>query len=95
MSTKTDSDKLHIKPAREGLIVRDPNTGIALKAEGESKPRSRYWLKRLRDKDVVAVPPNALKRSRKDDTSSKDATPNSQPRAQDSGAKDGRTGGAK
>ncbi len=46
--------KIKIKP-NNGLIVRDPLTGKPLVAEGEEKPRNSYWLRRLRDKDVVLV----------------------------------------
>lgn len=43
-----------------GVNVRDPITGQALPAEGASKPRSQYWLRRLRDNDVhEGSPPKA------------------------------------
>lgn len=44
-----------IKPAQSDLIVRDPTTGKPLQAAGEPKPRNSYWLRRLRDGDVVVV----------------------------------------
>lgn len=44
---------LCLRPAREGLIVRDPVTHAALAPEGESKPLNTYWRRRLRDGDVV------------------------------------------
>jgi hypothetical protein len=47
--------RFNIKPAREGLIVRDPITLKQLAAEGEQKPTSSYWLRRIRDNDVVEV----------------------------------------
>ena len=37
---------------QDGLNVRDPRDGKPLPAEGAFKPRSQYWLRRLRDKDV-------------------------------------------
>lgn len=40
-----------IKPAR--IQVRDPITMKFLSPRGEEKPRSHYWLARLRDGDVV------------------------------------------
>lgn len=43
-----------IKPA-PGVTVRDPQTAQPLAAEGENKPRSSYWLRRLKDGDVVEV----------------------------------------
>lgn len=45
--------EIFIKPAKDGLIVRDPITTRPLDAEGESKPRNKHWLRRLKDKDVV------------------------------------------
>lgn len=45
--------KLKIKPAKKGLIVRDPNDGKPLKETGEEKPRNIYWLRRIKDKSVV------------------------------------------
>lgn len=48
-------DTLILKPATEGLIVRDPVTGRPLAAEGEHKPFSKYWAARLRDGDVVTT----------------------------------------
>lgn len=38
---------------REGLIVRDPQTGNPLDPEGEEKPLSPYWLRRLADGDAA------------------------------------------
>lgn len=48
---------LFIKPARDGLIVRDPQTRTPLAAAGESKPRTSYWLRRLAEGDVVETKP--------------------------------------
>lgn len=46
---------LTIKPAKPDLIVRDPDTGQPLAADGEVKPGNSYWLRRLRDGDVVKL----------------------------------------
>jgi hypothetical protein len=48
-----------IKPAREGLIVRDPATRIPLAPSGEEKPHNAFWLRREADKDVVECSPPA------------------------------------
>lgn len=52
------SDTIRIKPA-PGLIVRDLETFRPLAADGEDKPRwgwrGQYWMRRLRDGDVVLV----------------------------------------
>lgn len=45
---------MRIKP-KLGLIVRDPVTFRPLAVEGENKPRDQYWMRRLRDGDVVKV----------------------------------------
>jgi len=55
--------QIQIQPARSGLVVRDPSTAKALPAAGETKPRNSYWLRRLRDGDVVEVA--AAKKSRR------------------------------
>lgn len=49
-------DKIFIKPA-DGRQVRDPVTKEPLYAEGDSKPRNSYWLRRIKDGDVVIVSP--------------------------------------
>lgn len=46
------SKPLYIKPA-PGLKVRDPRNGEHLPETGAEKPRTRYWLRRLKDNDVV------------------------------------------
>lgn len=46
--------ELHLKPAT-GLTVRDPETLQPLAEKGERKPRTIYWLRRLKDGDVTEV----------------------------------------
>lgn len=46
------SNSIFVKPA-PGLIVRDPDTREALPPEGKQVPRSIYWIRRLRDRDVT------------------------------------------
>jgi hypothetical protein len=48
----SDARMIHIKP-KLGLIVRDPVTYRPLAVDGEDKPRDQYWMRRLRDGDVV------------------------------------------
>lgn len=43
-------------PARRGLIVRDPRTRKPLSEDGELKPLTGYWLRRLRDGSVTETP---------------------------------------
>lgn len=45
---------LKIKPTA-GMIARDPQTLQVLAEQGEEKPRNSYWLKRLKDGDVIIV----------------------------------------
>lgn len=42
-----------LKPATEGLVVRDPHTKRPLAAAGEMKTLDTYWRRRLADGDVV------------------------------------------
>lgn len=44
-----------LKPA-PGLVVRDPDTREPLRADGEPKPITTYWARRLVDGDVQLVP---------------------------------------
>lgn len=44
--------KKHIKPARDGLLVRK-NNGEHLKPEGEVLPMSAWWHRREAEGDVV------------------------------------------
>jgi len=37
---------------KAGVTVRDPVSGKPLPEAGANKPRSPYWLRRLRDGDV-------------------------------------------
>lgn len=43
---------IFIKP-KGSLKVRDPRTGEHLPEAGTEKPRSHYWLRRIKDGDVV------------------------------------------
>tara|TARA_R110001583_G_scaffold15059_2_gene62467 strand:+ start:27885 stop:28079 length:195 start_codon:yes stop_codon:yes gene_type:complete len=45
----------NIKPKVAGKTVRDPITYEPLKTDGEEKPCSEYWLRRVLDGAVVKV----------------------------------------
>lgn len=47
---------MHVKP-QEGLQVFDPVRRDNLPAEGRVVPRDPYWVRRVRDKDVVEFTP--------------------------------------
>lgn len=51
-----ETETLHVKPA-EGLTVLDPETRQPLPAEGATVANNTYWARRLRDRDVVLLPP--------------------------------------
>ncbi|CAM3282831.1 DUF2635 domain-containing protein [Xenorhabdus nematophila] len=53
--------ELHLKPVN-GLIVRDPDTYQPLPDDGEAKPCTAYWLRRLKDGDVKEIVPLKLKK---------------------------------
>ena len=50
-------DNFYLIP-KDGLIVRDPLTGKPLPKEGAPKPRTAYWLRRVRDGDVTEKAPS-------------------------------------
>ena len=50
---------MYVIPA-EGLMVPDPLLRDHLPAEGREVPRDAYWMRRLRDGDVIeTLPPDA------------------------------------
>lgn len=51
---------LFLKPS-PGLIVRDPESGEILPAEGRHKTDNEFWRRRLRDGDVIEADPAAEK----------------------------------
>jgi len=52
---QTKPDTFHVKPSREGLVVRYPNKPGQLPPEGETVERTTYWRRRVKQGDVVAV----------------------------------------
>lgn len=60
-----------LQPA-PGALVRDPVSLKPLDPEGEWKPLSPYWSRRLRHKDVVEATPKAAQ-------AAQDATPPAEP----------------
>ena len=53
-------NRLNVKPV-SGRLVRHPETGEPLPAEGLAVPRSPYWLRRLKDGDVTPATPDTGK----------------------------------
>lgn len=46
---------MKVKPARDGLVIRDPHSRQPLPAEGGNVPEDSFWVRRLNDGDVVLV----------------------------------------
>jgi hypothetical protein len=55
-------DRIRIKPARAGLVVRAPG-GRVLPAEGLDVTPTSFWLRRLRAGDVIQVEQTQARRS--------------------------------
>lgn len=47
---------MFVKPS-EGLVIPDPDRHDALPAEGRDVPETDFWLRRLRDGDVITAEP--------------------------------------
>lgn len=54
-----------LKPAVPGSVVRMPVTAYALPEDGAEVEMNTYWHRRLRDGDVVEVPPAPAKAARR------------------------------
>ena len=46
---------MFLKPAKEGQIIRHPETRRPLKKEGEEVKKSTYWLRRLKEGSVIEI----------------------------------------
>lgn len=53
-----------LKPGRPGLLVHDPETMRPLAPEGEVKPQSTYWHRRVACGDAVEIPDPQTKPAR-------------------------------
>ena len=53
-------NRLNVKPV-SGRLVRHPETGEPVPAEGLAVPRSPYWLRRLEGGDVTLATPDTGK----------------------------------
>lgn len=54
MSIAREPLKFFVKPA-PGMRVKDPATLRVLALEGEEKPQTTYWLRRVVDGDVIIL----------------------------------------
>ncbi|EEO13798.1 hypothetical protein VCB_001063 [Vibrio cholerae TMA 21] len=55
-----EQNQIKVKPAKTSVPVRKEN-GEFLKQEGETVTRSAFWVRRLKDGDVVQVEQSAKK----------------------------------
>lgn len=56
--------QIYVKPA-EGLIVRQPHRNqMPIPAYGATVPRNSFWLRRLRDGDVVEITETAFEKAK-------------------------------
>ncbi|ENG6070379.1 DUF2635 domain-containing protein [Vibrio cholerae] len=55
-----EQNQIKVKPAKTSVPVRKEN-GEFLKQEGETVTRSAFWVRRLKDGDVVLVEQSAKK----------------------------------
>lgn len=53
--------KRYIKPAREGLVVRQPHNGHPLPANGAWVDWCGHWMRRLADGSIVDAKPATTK----------------------------------
>ncbi|MDR1946640.1 MAG: DUF2635 domain-containing protein [Desulfovibrio sp.] len=51
----THPTTVFIRPA-PGLVIADPQTGDYLPEKGAIMPRSAFWLRRMKDGDVLEGP---------------------------------------
>lgn len=46
---------MRVKPAVPGAVIRDPHTKRPLPAEGGEVPENSFWVRRLREGEVVRI----------------------------------------
>jgi len=54
---------MFLKPARAGLIVRDPISRDPLPQAGAEKPDTQFWRRRIADGDVIEAKPEKRART--------------------------------
>jgi len=53
--------KIFVKPAKEEVLVRNPERNRHLKVAGEFVTKDAYWFRRIQDGDVNEIKGDALK----------------------------------
>lgn len=59
MTLSVQKNKRYIKPARGGLVVRQPHNGRPLPVEGAWVDWSGYWVRRKAEGSIVEAKPPA------------------------------------
>lgn len=80
MKQKKQAEKIFVKPGEFGS-VRDPITMRMLKDEGEFKPRNSYWMRRVKQGDVVLT--NEVRTSPKESKPKTEVKPTTAPKKGD------------
>lgn len=57
MNVTPKPNKRYVKPARVGLVVRQPHNGKPLPDEGDFVNWSGYWMRRKAEGSIVEVKP--------------------------------------
>jgi hypothetical protein len=48
--------RVFVKPAKEELLIRDPDSKFPLLKEGEWKIKNQFWIRRILSGEVLEVP---------------------------------------
>ncbi len=48
---------MFVKPAKTGLIIRDPESHEPIPEKGREVPDTTFWRRRIKDGDVVSAGP--------------------------------------
>ncbi|MGB0683404.1 MAG: DUF2635 domain-containing protein [Magnetovibrionaceae bacterium] len=56
MPDPNKTETAFVKPTREGLVIRDPETTVPLPAGGATVRLNRFWRNRISDGDLEIVP---------------------------------------
>jgi|GEM_PF-2353791 len=52
-----------LKPAHKDVLVRDPDSLKPLAADGEDKPQTSYWMRRIAEGDVIDIEAQAAQQA--------------------------------
>lgn len=55
-------DMIFVKPTSTETKVVNPTTDLPISNDGESVPKTKYWLRRIEDGSVVIITPKTNKK---------------------------------